>query len=267
MVGDIIKRLVFIGAADSIGVPYSRDNNKHMGFFEMIEHRLALDYNLITINCFHMSTNNDNNYINNLITKSFSLEEIKNSQNKMLKKCKYSGIYPYLEMPKNFLNHYQVVAGDNNIIIKDAIRENETIFIYSALVNDLLKSKHLSLFKLLGPGRIKEELKNINVDFVFKRIKNNIDILIKLNPDIKIYIIGLFVPTKIAYIRSNIGEFIYMINNCLKKITDKYENVILVDNSNLSKDDFNNIDFHPNKRGHEKIYNNFIRVYENNLTN
>lgn len=40
-------------------------------------------------------------------------------------------------------------------------------------------------------------------------------------------------------------------------------NVTFVNNDNLSSEDFNNIDFHPNKKGHEKIYRNFIKEYEN----
>lgn len=89
----------------------------------------------------------------------------------MLKKCKYSGIYPYLELPKNFLNHYQINKDDARVIVKDYIQKNETIFIYSAFVNDLLKSKGLSLFKLLRPGKIKKELKKINVNSILYDIE------------------------------------------------------------------------------------------------
>ncbi len=32
-------------------------------FFEMIEEKLSKKYNITTINCFRMSTNNDNQYI------------------------------------------------------------------------------------------------------------------------------------------------------------------------------------------------------------
>ena len=67
------KRIVLIGAADSIGVPYSKDNYDNKGFFEMIEQYLSSNYEVVTINCFHMSTNNDNKYIikiinNNILT-------------------------------------------------------------------------------------------------------------------------------------------------------------------------------------------------------
>lgn len=209
-----------------------------------------------------MSTNNDNQYINKIITRSISLFDIKNSQNQMLKKCKYSGIYPYIEMPKRFLNYYKEESNDKNIIIVDSIKNNETVFIYSAFVNDLLKSKKLSLFKLLRPGRIKDELQNIEIKTILNDLEKNIKILISLNSNIKIYIVGLFVPTKISYIRKNLKEFILEVNKLLKEISDKYNNVIFINNDNLSSEDFNNIDFHPNKKGHEKIYENFIQTYE-----
>ena len=258
------ENLVFIGAADSIGVPYTKDNSDHKGFFEMIEQELFKEYNVISINCFHMSTNNDNRYIDCLISNDISLLDIKNTQNQMLKKCKYSGIYPYLELPKNFLNHYQTTEEDEKIMVKDYIKNNNTIFIYSAFVNDLLKSKNLSLFKLLRPGKIKKELRKINIDKILYDLEKNIEKLININPSIKIYVIGLFVPTKIPYIRKSLREFISNINGNFYKISKKYDNVILVNNDNLSIEDFNNIDFHPNRKGHEKIYHNFIKQYKSN---
>ncbi len=257
------KKLVLVGAADSIGVPYTKDNQDKKDFFEMIEEKLSEKYDITSINCFHMSTNNDNKYIYRLIFDNVSLLDIKNSQNQMLKKCKYSGIYPYLELPRSFLKHYKISNGDEKIIVKDYIRNDNTIFIYSAFVNDLLKSKNLSLFKLLRPGKIKKELKKINIDNVIGDLENNIENLITINPKIRIFIIGLFVPTKILYIRNNLKEFIYSVNEIFSKISEKYDNVTLVNNDNLSVEDFNNIDFHPNRKGHEKIYYNFIKECEN----
>lgn len=254
--------LVLIGAADSIGVPYTRDNLEHEGFFEMIGQELSKEYNVISINCFHMSTNNDNKYIDTLISNDVSLLDIKTSQNQMLKKCKYSGIYPYLELPKNFLDHYQIAEGDSKIIIKDTVKSNNTIFICSAFVNDLLKSRKLSLFKLLRPGKIKKELRNVNIDDILSDLEKNIKKLIKINPNISIYIVGLFVPTKIPYIRKNLSGFVSNINKKFCKLSKEYDNVFLVNNNNLAIEDFNNIDFHPNKKGHIKIYQNFIREYK-----
>ncbi len=258
------KNIVLIGAADSIGVPYSRDNKQHIGFFEMIEEYLATSYEVTTINCFHMSTNNDNRYINYLLSNEVSLESIKDSQNKMLKRCKYSGIYPYLELPKKFLNHYQKNHDDQHIIVKESIEKNKTIFIYSAFVNDLLKAQNLSLFKLLFPGRIKKEIKKINLDQAIADLEDNIETLISLNPQIEIYLISLFIPTKIPFIRDNLEKITLFLNYQLFVISQKYSNVYFVDNTYLPEESFNNIDFHPNQKGHIKIYQNFLREYQKN---
>lgn len=120
----------------------------------------------------------------------------------------------------------------------------------------------MSLFKLLKPGKIEKELKKTNIDSIIYDLEKNIDKLITLNPNIKIFIIGLFVPTKITYIRKSLKEFILNVNFIFKKISLRYDNVILINNDNLSKEDFNNIDFHPNKKGHTKIYNNFMEEYK-----
>lgn len=55
-------------------------------------------------------------------------------------------------------------------------------------------------------------------------------------------------PTKIPYIRESLSEFIFSVNDNFYKISKKYDNVILVNNDNLSIEDFNNVDFHPNKK-------------------
>lgn len=255
------KDLLLIGAADPIGVPYTKDNYHHVGFFEMIEEELSKKYNIVTINCFHMSTNNDNRYIESLISNDISLFDIKNSQNKMLEKCKYSGIYPFLELPKSFLSYYRPLEHDRQIIVKEYIKNHDTIFIYSAFVNDLLKSQKLSLFKLLRPGKIKKELKKVRIEDALSNLEKNINDLIAINPNIKIFIIGLFTPTKILYIRKNLKNFISTTNESIYRRTRKYKNVIFIDNNNLSTKDCNNIDFHPNQNGHKKTYYNFINKY------
>lgn len=252
------RRLTLIGAADSIGVPYTRDNFEHKGFFEMIEEKLAREYEVTSINCFHMSVNNDNEYIRKLISSDISLLEVKNTQNQMLRKCKYSGIYPYLELPKNFLNYYKIDERDAEIIVRDFIKKDNTIFIYSAFVNDLLKSRNLSLFKLLKPGRIKAELAEINIESLLGSLEKNIEKLVTLNSEIKIFMIGLFIPTRITYVRNSLEDFIYRINSSFDELSQKYKNVVLINNDNLTREDFNNIDFHPNRRGHIKIYHNFV---------
>lgn len=256
------KDLFLVGASDSIGVPYARDNVEHQGFFEMIADYFRINYNVVAANCFHMSTYNDNKYISQLIHQDISLYKIKVTQNQMLETCKYSGVYPYIELPKSFLNHYSPTEDDNAIIIRKYIEKYKTIFVYSAFTNDLLKSYGLSLFKLLRPGKIKSSLKIADTDVVFRELCDNISSLIKLNSNIEIYLIGLFVPTKIPYVRKNLSGFIARVNKIFREIADDNENVYFIDNSNLDKRDFNNIDFHPNKNGHTKIYRNFIDVYE-----
>lgn len=260
------KNLVLIGAADSIGVPYTRDNREHQGFFEMIGQELSKKYDVVPLNCFHMSTNNDNRYIDYLISSDASLLDVKNSQNQMLKKCKYSGVYPYLELPKNFLNHYRPTEADAKVVVREYIKKYDTIFIYSAFVNDLLKSQNLSLFKLLRPGRIKQELGNVSTKDVLRDLENNIKKLTILNPNIQIYVIGLFIPTKVPYIRKSLCEFISSANTSLRSMLQKYINVTFVDNDNLSEEDFNNIDFHPNRKGHEKIHQNLLNsLHDKNI--
>jgi len=102
-----MDKLFLIGGTDSIGVPYTKDNKTNSGFFEQIENFLSNHFEVTTFNFFHMSTYNTNSFILECLKKNYSLAEIKVQQNQMLRKCKYSGVYPYLELPKNFLNFYK----------------------------------------------------------------------------------------------------------------------------------------------------------------
>jgi len=109
-----MDKLFLIGGTDSIGVPYTKDNKTNSGFFEQIENFLSNHFEVTTFNFFHMSTYNTNSFILECLKKNYSLAEIKVQQNQMLRKCKYSGVYPYLELPKNFLI---VVAFDGDSTI------------------------------------------------------------------------------------------------------------------------------------------------------
>lgn len=254
------NKICLVGGVDSIGVPYTRDNKGHIGFYELIEEKLLKDNEVISLNCFHMSTNNDNEYVRTLLTHDITLGEVRKSQNEMLKKCKYSGLYPYLELPKHFLGFYKN-DGNDELIVRDCIKKHDTVFIYSAFVNDLLKKYELSLFKLLRPGKIQQELKDVDLSEVLMDIRENLELIHALNPGTQVYIIGLFVPTKVPYVRRSLYNFILHVDQELKYIARQHENVHFVDNSNLEPWDFNDIDFHPNRCGHEKIYENFMKVY------
>lgn len=259
-----MEKLFLIGGTDSIGVPYTKDNKKNIGFYELISQYLSTKFSIIEFNFFHMSTYNTNAFIKECIENNYSLKSIKEKQNEMLKKCKYSGIYPFLELPKRFLNFYKIKKTDNSIKIKEELIKNKSIFLYSAGTNDFLKHNKSSLFKMFFPNNIKNNLKDMDsfLDRCIEDIQRNITYISSLNNNCEIYLIGLFYPTNLSYIRKKLTPPINAFNQKLKEICNCLPNLYFVDNSNLSKGDFNNIDFHPNRLGHQKIYENFIKIYQ-----
>ena len=81
----------------------------------------------------------------------------------------------------------------------------------------------------------------------YKNIDFLIDLILRNN------IITYHFTTLWIYLE--ILDFFFVLSLYLEaiyKITKKYNNVIFVNNDNLSKINFN-IDFYPNKKGHEKI--------------
>lgn len=259
-------KLFLLGGTDSIGVPYSRDNKNHIGFFELFMEELSKKYEVVPFSFFHMSTYNTNSYIHTCLHENYSLKEIKESKNRMLKRCKYSGIYPYIELPSNFLNFYKVNDEDENIRIKDFLVQNKAIFIYSAGANDFLKHNKSSLFQMLFPNNIKNNLKEAEtvIEKCYLDMCKNIAYILNLNSSCEIYLIGLFYPTNFSYIRDRLKDSIDLFNRMMESVCLEFENVYYVDNRNLVKGDFCNIDFHPNQRGHQKIYNNLLKAYYRN---
>lgn len=262
-----IMKLFLVGGNDSIGVPYSRDNKNHIGFFELIYEEFSKKYEVIPFSFFHMSTYNTNSFIYEYLNQNYSLKEVKERQSRMLKKCKYSGLYPFIELPKKFLGFYEINEIDETIRIQDYLIRNKSIFIYSAGANDFLKHNQSSLFQMLFPNNIKNNLKSMEkvIEQCLLDMRRNITYILSLNNTCEVYVIGLFYPTNLSYIRKRLKDSIDLFNKMVESLCSEFENVYFVDNSNLVKGDFNNIDFHPNKRGHQKIYQNFMKTYGNRV--
>ena len=253
-----MEKIFVIGGCDSIGVPYSRDNKDNIGFFELLIKRLEKDYAVENFNFFSMAKYNTSDYIYNVLTENCSLKLLKQRQIESLKICKNSGIFPFLELPKKFLDHYKQIKSDDKILTK--LSDEKTIFIYSSGINDFLKCNNLSLFKLLFPKGLKTVKNNLDryIEKSLTKLERNLELLNKINPKMKVYIIGCFIPTNLQYIRKSLSLVIIDYNEKIKKLLNSYPNITFIDNSNLFPGDFNNIDFHPNKKGHLKIYQNLI---------
>lgn len=268
-----MSKVYLIGGVDSFGVPYTRDNKNHISFFDILDKYLnEKGIETTKIDMFSMSTPyNDTDYINELLENDITLEAIHNNQVSSIDICRKSGFFQHIKLPKTTKQLYNNLnEQEKNTSLKEIIKNNKVIFIYSCGANDFLKSMSTDLAKLLNPKKLKEVTSPDNIAekiaLIINKIKNNINMLIALNPNIEIYIIGIPIPTRVKYIRKTLIEPLKQYNIALKKLCTDYNQIYYVDNygldnnDKLTKKDMAHVDWHPNKMGQEKLGNNLCQT-------
>ncbi len=261
------KNFILIGGVDSFGVPYTRDNKKHINHLsEVYNFLVSKKIDVSTIDMYSMHKYNDTDYMNYLLNSEISLYEIKENQIKSIDLCRKCGIFQFIQLPKKTKNLYKLNDEDRNRTLTELIKNNNTIFIYSCGINDFLKIMNTDLAKLLNPKNMEKAFNNIDqtISTIMNKIDNNLNQLIKINENIEIYIMGLYIPTRVRYIRNTVKKPISLYNEKLRKLCEKYSNTIFIDNINLEKANMAHVDWHPNFSGQRKMGENIITQIKEN---
>ncbi len=259
------KAIYLIGGVDSFGVPYTKDNKDN-------ENHLRVVYNFlrdcgiepILIDMYSMHKYNDTDYVNGLLNENIDLYKIKENQIESIDLCRKSGIFQFIQLPAKTKRIYQLNEEDKNQILSNIIRDNRVLFIYSCGVNDFLKEMNTNLAKMLNPKNMEMAFNNLTetIALIIKKIDKNIRTLIELNHDIEIYVMGIYIPTRVRYIRNSVTKPIEIYNIALKELCEKYDNVHFIDNSNLGRVHMAHVDWHPNYRGQRLMGKNIQFVIE-----
>lgn len=261
-----MSKVYLIGGVDSFGVPYTRDNKNNINHLEIVSKYLkdkGIENTMIDM--YSMNTYNDTDYINTILEQDMDLYQIKENQIESIDLCRKSGIFQYIQLPESTKKLYCLDSSLKNEILSDIIRDNDIIFVYSCGVNDFLKNMNTNLAKLLSPKNMDEAFENIEetIAFVINKIEHNIQRLIELNKNIEIYVLGIYIPTRVGYIRSRVTFPIRLYNKILKEFCKKFPNVHFIDNSNLTKENMAHVDWHPNYTGQKVIGENIISEINN----
>lgn len=255
------KKIYLIGGVDSFGVPYTRDNKNNMNHLsEVYNFLVEQGIELTMIDMYSMHKYNDTDYINDLLEQGINLYKIKENQIESIDLCRKSGIFQFVQLPEKTKQLYELNDADKSQILADIIRDNEIIFIYSCGINDFLKNMDTNLAKLLNPKNMEEAFKNLEktISLIIGKINKNIQKLIEINKDIEIYVMGVYTPTRVKYIRNYVTQPISLYNIALQALCEKYENVHFIDNSNLNKTNMAHVDWHPNYTGQKLMGENII---------
>lgn len=258
------KQVLLIGGVDSFGVPYTRDNKKHINHLKVVDNYLQtqnIDSKLIDM--YSMHTYNDTDYVKYILEKDISLDTIKLNQIESINLCRKSGIFQFIQLPNKTKELYIIGDDDKNCILSEMIKEYEdVIFIYSCGVNDFLKLMGTDLAKLLSPKNMEEAFSDIEKCFsiIIERIEDNFKMLMSLNSNIEIYALSIYIPTRVGYIRKTVSNPIELYNKKLRELCSKYDNVYYIDNSNLLIENMAHVDWHPNYSGQMLLGENIISI-------
>lgn len=261
-----MKRLYIIGGMDSLGVPYTKDNvnfSNHLTFTKLFLNKLG--YLTYSIDMYSMARYNTPAILDNYIKTNITYSEIKENQKEGIFLCRMQGIFQYIKLSKRTGNKYESSDEDSKIRLTETIRDNDCIFIYSNCINDFFEKLNITLDKLITKRGIKETLAKFKelAPVVSLDIMNNIELLKSVNPNIEIYILGLYIPSRVNFIRDLLTASIIEVNSMLESICNKYDNVHFVDNMNIEKKNIDRVDFHFNLSGQELVGSNIIACLKN----
>lgn len=256
-----MKDLYIIGGMDSLGVPYTKDNTEFKNHLIFVKNFIeSLGNKPHIIDMYSMAKYNTPSILENYIAQNIRYSEIKDNQQEGIFLCRMQGIFQHIKLSKKVIEKYKKNDKDYDIRFTDTIRTNDCIFIYSNCINDFFERLNITLDKLITKkgivetiGKLKELAPIVSLD-----IKDNIELLKSVNPNIEIYILGLYIPSRVNFIRKLLSSSVIEINLMLESICNNYDNVHFIDNMNIEKKDIDRIDFHFNLSGQKLVGNNII---------
>lgn len=257
--------IYLIGGVDSFGVPYTRDNKNHKNHLRVVYEYLEQQGFLISLlDMYSMHTYNDTDYINSLLVENTNLYNIKENQQKSIDLCRRSGFFPFIKLPKKTKEFYLLHESDKEKNILSFLKQNQVLFIYSCGINDFLKHMHTDLSKLLIPSQMKvafQELEKM-ILLVLSKIEANFKLMLEINPMMEIYVLGIYLPTRVSYIRKMVKGPIAYYNQALQNLCKNYKNVHYINNDNLTRKNMASVDWHPNYSGQVIMGENIIQAIE-----
>ena len=263
---------------NSAGVPYTRENKNHIGYFDIVKEKLIEDgYNVNGINISSFSKNCTWD-LEKALHLDYSLCKIKNMQRYSIDKLRNTNLLFKLVIPKNFQKRYVPNIDDDKVTFKDIyINSENPIFIYSGGPNDFFSYIQAGPVELMNKD-VREKLPNNLNELVTKCVNNveqNLILLNELNKEVTIYVLSFYYSPlfdkiqKVIYLQEKINnkekkynnkfwEIINLYNSQLEEMCQKYDFVEYID-INFIRDNCATMDFHPNKIGNELIANELLK--------
>lgn len=268
----VLKELQIFCGVNSLGMPYTRDNKNHIGFYDVvIKELIRKGYGVSGLNFSRLDNNHTWDFEDNL-TKDRSIAYLKKLQIQSIDDLRNTNALFKLVVPDSFKHTINIMPSDHDISLRSLyLMAENPIFIYSAGPNDLFSYIRSGPFELIEK-KVRDQLPK-DIIPVLKQcignVKNNWELLSQLNPNVRIVALGHFYSPlydklqKIIYFQELLEnrhtkyEDVYMkvtglYNDMLSEASEKYDFVDYCDITFL-KNYCAPMDFHPNTKGNELI--------------
>ncbi|MDE6026293.1 MAG: hypothetical protein K2G45_12685 [Lachnospiraceae bacterium] len=242
-----IDKVDLVGLLDSYGVPYSSSVDE--SFMDLLENELVQNnqfnsridlYNLYINKTWHLDGIFNNKVtINEMIDmKNFALDFVRYKYDT---KIKTTLSYDYSE-ENGEKSVYDYVASLNNPVVLYSCSANDLFYYFGTSLESLNFERGIELLRNLDNG----------LDFLENNVQRNINTIIECNSKSQIFVMGIYVPSDSFFINRAGSVVIDKINDRLKRVCDRYDNVYYVDVSAVCFSVLED-DFHPDQNGQKII--------------
>ena len=262
---------VFCGV-NSLGMPYTKDNHHHIGFYDVVLKELTRKgYSVSGLNFSRLDNNHTWDLEDNL-TKERSVAYLKNLQIQSIDDLRNTNVLFKFVVPESFKDTIIITDADYDITLRSLFLKSENpIFIYSAGPNDFFSYIRSGPFELIEKkvrDQLPKDIKPI-LERCIGNIEKNWQLISQLKPNVKIVALSHFYAPlydkfqKIIYFQEIIHDRhkkyvdAYMkvtdlYNEMLSEASEKYDNVEYCEIT-FTKDYCAPMDFHPNAKGNQLI--------------
>lgn len=260
------KEVFMVGALDSLGVPYTLDNTEMKSYIELVAD--ALSQHGIHLTYFNMSSLGRNKTweLQRILKHDYSIGEY-NRWNQYASLYVISGqreeeSWPFPTNP-NFVEEFYKDIPHSDIRITTQLQTIENpIFLYSC------GGMNIRQYLKVNSEMDFEDVKVCFKEVVFRAfhhirqtkqdIRNVIEDILSLNPNMEIYVLGVYAMLDEQIFRDLAFPFVFWYNAELKKIISSYENVHYIDIVKV-KDMVAKKDMHPTLEGQKYIAKQLIK--------
>lgn len=277
-----MENIDIICGINSVGVPFTRDNKKHIGYFDIIVDDLKKGYNVSDYNISTLSKNCTWDF-DKVLNENMSLLQIRNLQIYGYNKLRDTNFLFKLVVPKNFQDIMRF-TNNSDIGFKTFIEQSyNPIFLYNGGQNDFFTFIQAGPVELLNQ-KVRNNLPDDLEDLVYQCVDNvekNWISLYDINQNVRILSYGFYYSPLFNKI-NNIIKFqnyfgkkkmryedgfrhlISLYNKLLSERADEYDFVYYVP-LDFVEDYCAFMDFHPNEKGNELIAQASLDVINNKI--